>query len=173
MALYADKSDNALCDARDTTEGFFSRWIVVPFTRFFPAGVADTSLIGRLTRQTELQGLLRMAVGGLQQVMRRGSFILPDSVRKATDGFRTEADPIRSFIEECVTLAPEHMELRTDVYAAYVAWAISNGFHQMSAQRFYEQLVMACIDQFSHNVRQTRRSDGRYITGIRLAQQNS
>lgn len=119
----------------------------MPFTAFYPAGVADPTLIDRLTSQANLQGLLRMAVGGLQQVMRKGAFSDPDSVRKATQRFREEADPIRGFIRERITTGAEFVE-RSTVYNAYVAWATVNGFHQMSAARFYESFGAAIISEF-------------------------
>lgn len=134
---------------KDTTEGFFSRWVVVPFSAFFPAGVADATLIDRLTRPRALQGLLRGAVGGLQQVMRRGKFTLPPSVIAATERFKMEADPMRGYIEERVSFHhPNEVTFtpRTDLYNAYVAWGAVNGFHQMSAQRFYESFTAAAVD---------------------------
>jgi P4 family phage/plasmid primase-like protien len=146
---------NALPRTADTTEGFFSRWVVVPFTAFFPAGVADVTLIDRLTTQESLQGLLRMAVGGLQQVMRRGKFIMPESVRKATERFKMEADPMRGFIEERVSFhgaQAQEFIARSDLYAAYSAWVAINGFHQMSAQRFYESFVHASTDMSSQSI---------------------
>jgi len=121
----------------------------VPFTAFFPAGVADTTLIDRLTSQANLQGLLRSAVGGLQQVMRRGSFAIPASVERATERFKREADPMRGFIDERIEgVHPDHSPFvpRTDVYNGYTSWAALNGFHQMSASRFYESFVAAAID---------------------------
>lgn len=162
---------NALPRTADTTEGFFSRWVVVPFERFFPAGKADTGVIGRLTARSELRGLLRLAVGGLQNVMRRGAFTIPDSVRRATERFRAEADPIRGFIEERLeSTSPNSNTLlpRTDVYAEYVVWSQMNGFHQMSAIRFYEQLMMAATDILPFPPRLIRKSDGRYYQGIEI-----
>jgi len=136
---------NALPRTADTTEGFFSRWVVIPFTRFFPAGRADPNLIDRLTSQANLEGLLRGAVSGLQQVLRRGSFTLPPSVINATERFRKEADPMRGFVEECIKEVREEFTARTDIYMAYSTWAELNGYHTLSAQRFYESLntVMA------------------------------
>lgn len=152
----------------DTTEGFFSRWLVIPFTGFFPAGVADTTLIDRLTSQANLQGLLRGAVGGLQNVMRRGSFIIPPSVHKATKQFRIEADPMRAFIDDKVRSDPQREVPRTDVYAEYNAWCIDNNFRPMGATRFYETFISAAVDTFSHDVGMHRRKDGRTIKGISL-----
>jgi putative DNA primase/helicase len=130
---------------KDTTEGFFSRWVVIPFTAFFPAGKADPNLIGTLTSPANLQGLLRASVGGLQSVMRRGGFTMPASVVKATDRFRREADPMQGFIEERVQHDAEAFIARTDLYTAYTAWAGVNGFHSMSAGRFYEAFTAAAL----------------------------
>jgi P4 family phage/plasmid primase-like protien len=144
---------NALPRTADTTEGFFSRWVVVPFTGFFPAGKADTGLIDRLTHPKELSGLLRSAVGGLQQVMRRGAFNEPDSVRKATARFRIEADPMRAFIDDkLISRHPNNAPFisRTEVYAEYVAWSGMNGFHQMSASRFYENLQQVAVEAMEY-----------------------
>lgn len=131
----------------------------MPFSAFFPAGRADPTLIDRLTRQQSLQGLLRGAVGGLQQVMRRGSFALPPSVISATERFKNEADPMRAFIQERVTgKHPNNAPFvsRTDIYIAYTTWAQVNGFHQMSAARFYESFSAAVTDSMEFPLRIVR-----------------
>lgn len=154
----------------DTTEGFFSRWVVVPFTAFFPAGVADPTLIDRLTSLANLQGLLRYAVGGLQQVMRRGSFTLPASVVNATERFRMEADPMRGFITERVRFTGERgFTPRMEVYTGYTTWAAINGFHQMSAQRFYESFGAAALDVGKVPIAETVLRGTRGFRGIELA----
>lgn len=156
---------------RDTTEGFFSRWVVVPFTAFFPAGRADPGLIDRLTSQANLQGLLRGAVGGLQQVMRRGAFAMPPSVTDATRKFKMEADPMRGFLDERVRSRHPNDPVwtpRTDVYMAYTTWASVNGFHQMSAQRFYEGFMAAAIDTYAHPISDVIRQGVRGYKGIEL-----
>jgi putative DNA primase/helicase len=154
---------------RDTTEGFFSRWVVVPFSAFFPAGRADPTLIDRLTRPEELQGLLRAAVGGLQQVMRRGAFAIPPSVANATERFKMEADPMRGFIEERIEFLHSNatgFTPRTELYLAYSAWAGINGFHQMSAQRFYEGFTSAAVDVSTHPVVPVTRDGTRGFKGL-------
>lgn len=147
---------NALPRTADTTEGFFSRWVVIPFTAFFPAGKADPALIHRLTEPKALQGLLRASVGGLQQVMRRGMFTLPPSVAHATERFKQEADPLRGFIEERLESRHENnapFVPRNEVYAAYTVWCSTNGFHATSAHRFYEALMAALVDTFEHSIK--------------------
>jgi putative DNA primase/helicase len=162
---------NSLPRTADTTEGFFSRWVVIPFTAFFPAGKADPTLIERLTRVRVLQGLLRASVGGLQSVMRRGAFDIPPSVASATERFKMEADPLRGFIEERVVSShpsnPSYVP-RTQIYDAYSAWASTNGFHQMSAQRFYEQFTAAAVDTLVNPFAQVVRDGVKVFKGIEL-----
>ncbi len=81
--------------------------------------------------------------------MRRGRFSLPASVEAATERFRNEADPMRAFMEDRVSYRHEGehaFTARADVYSAYVAWAVLNGFQQMSAARFYESFSAAATD---------------------------
>ncbi len=160
---------NALPRTADTTEGFFSRWVVVPFPAFFPAGAADPTLIDRLTHPAALQGLLRSAVGGLQAVMRRGHFAIPASVAAATERFKQEADPLRGFMEERMRFVHEVFTPRTPIYMAYTSWASVNGFHTMSAQRFYEQLISVATDMSNGiPIRTTARSGTKGFVGIEL-----
>jgi putative DNA primase/helicase len=83
---------NQLPRTADTTEGFFSRWLVLPFVGYFPAGVADGTREAKLHSPAELQGLLVKAVEGLQRIRSRGCFAEPESVKAATLAFRTHAD---------------------------------------------------------------------------------
>jgi len=131
----------------------------VPFTAFFPAGVADPDLISRLTSERALQGLLRHAVGGLQQVLRRGKFRIPPSVISATKHFRMVADPMRSFVDECVTAVDHESSLfvpRADVYQAYSVWSGVNGFHTFSASKFYEQFATTVAEVTNNPIKVVR-----------------
>lgn len=159
---------NSLPRTADTTEGFFSRWAVVPFTAFFPAGVADPTLITRLTAPGELQGLLRYAVGGLQTVMRRGKFTTPRSVEEATQRFRNEADPMRAFIEECIKFDTHAFTVRAEIYARYASWSVTNGFHAMSASRFYEGFTMSAVDMSETMIRAAKRRGEHGYVGVTI-----
>jgi len=132
---------NALPRTADTSEGFFSRWIVVPFTQYFPPGVADVTLKDRLTTPSELQGLLVQAVAGLQRVMERRDFLLPEAVQAATTQYRQTADTVRLFAtDQLTTAASDAFAPRTPIYKRYRGWAEANGYKPISAGSFYDQL---------------------------------
>jgi phage/plasmid-associated DNA primase len=85
--------------------------------------------------------------------MRRGAFTLPPSVAAATARFKIEADPLRGFIAERIEFRHENnapFVPRTEVYMAYGLWASENGYHGLSAQRFYSELQAAIVDSTPH-----------------------
>ena len=104
-------------------------------------------------------------------MLRRGAFSMPPSVSNATERFKMEADPLRGFLEERIkSMHPNNTVFiaRTDIYNAYTTWSAVNGFHQMSAQRFYESFMAAAIDTVEFPIKIVKR-DGVYgFRGIEL-----
>lgn len=152
---------NALPRSSDTSEGFFSRWIVVPFAGYFPAGVADTDVEDRLHAPAELRGLLVLAVRGLARLMARGHFELPASVEHESAAFRRVADPVRAFLDDYLPSLLVEWVPRTAVYNEYVKWAEMNGHNIMAGVSFYERLEAAGADCPSHTITARKREGTR------------
>lgn len=100
--------------------------------------------------------------------MRRGAFSLPASVANATQRFKMEADPMRGFIDERIEFVHSGFTPRTEIYSAYTAWAVLNGFHQMSAHRFYESFTAAAVDMSNYPVMPTVVKGTRGYNGIKI-----
>jgi phage/plasmid-associated DNA primase len=82
-----------------------------------------------------------------------------------------EADPMRGFIEERVVFHHENNSAfagRTEIYNAYVGWAAVNGFHQMSAQRFYESFLTAAVDTSTFPVVPVTRDGFKGYRGVEI-----
>jgi len=137
---------NELPRSADTSEGFFSRWIVVPMTAYFPAGVADPSVEAKMHTAEELEGLLVLAVRGLNRVMGRGRFEIPASVATEMEAFRRVADPVRAWLEELIEQTePDRFYPRTELYGHYQRWCHSNGHTVSGAARLYERVEAAGV----------------------------
>lgn len=152
---------NALPRSADTSEGFFSRWIVVPFIGYFPPGVANPSREDKMASAAELRGLLVLAMRGLARLMARGQFELPPSVLSETATFRRVADPVRAFLDDYVPTLLVEWVPRTDVYGAYAEWAGQNGYSAMGAAAFYERVEAAAHDLPTHTINARTRSGTR------------
>jgi P4 family phage/plasmid primase-like protien len=154
---------NELPGTADVSEGYFSRWIVVPFTGYFPPGKADPHMRDRLF--AELPGVLVKAVAALRTLMARGQFDLPASVADATAEYRRRADPMRQFISERIEVAPDEVRIeRPNVYTAYRMWTEFNGYRAVAAAKFYERLLQGVPTARIVTVHGVR-----YVAGIRLA----
>lgn len=133
---------NELPTTTDTTDGFFSRWIVLPMDRgYFPAGAADPNIEKTIQTPGELSGILAMAVLALRGVFHRGGFSQPATAAAAKAEFEVYAHPVRAFATEFIDgiLADidDKFVSRPQVYEAYKAWAGENGHGVLAARRFY------------------------------------
>ncbi|MDX6308442.1 MAG: putative primase/helicase [Nocardioidaceae bacterium] len=155
---------NAYPRSTDATEGFFSRWVVLPFTGYFPAGVADPSIEDKLQDDNEMRGLLVAAVEGLRRVMTRRQFSIPASVHDATREFREAADPVRAFVAERVTVG--EAVARTRVYDFWCAWCETNGHEHGAARRLYERLPGAVMDILDVHIEDGKSHGSRVFRGI-------
>lgn len=137
---------NELPRSADTTEGFLSRWVVLPFTGYFPEGKSDSSIEDKMSSGPELQGLLVAAVAGLRTVIGRHAFSRPDSVREATAAFRVSADPVREFLLETTKADRRGSVARAELYRRYALWAEANGYAVETRRAFYGRVRAAASD---------------------------
>ena len=170
---------NSLPRSADTTEGFFSRWLVVPFPNRFvdpdedgnvPDGcrAKDPELAAKVTSTAELEGFLVRAVAGLQRVMELGRFSRADAVTRAESEFRRHADPVRGFLAEGVVADRDGWVSRADLHAAFKAWATDAGLGVFSAKRFAEKVREVHVEMFGYVCTERTRAGSRGWAGIRF-----
>jgi putative DNA primase/helicase len=156
-------SANQIPTSSDTSEGYLSRWEVIPFTvnlRALPGGINPK--IEEYIVANELPGIARRGVEGLQRLMTRGSFDRPESVQEAYKEFERRIDQVRSWIDErCDRSDADAWTYRTDLFNDFTTWAASNGHKDMASGKFYERLVSA-------GYRPKKHGNARGFTGLRL-----
>ncbi|MGB9458847.1 MAG: phage/plasmid primase, P4 family [Bryobacteraceae bacterium] len=89
--------------SEDSTEGFFRRWLCIPFNRNFdemdPNTVPRAVLDARLSEPGELSGLLNRALDALPAI-RKGRFTESDSTRACFNEFRCTTDPLGLWLDQ-------------------------------------------------------------------------
>lgn len=101
--------------AADASEGFFDRWLVVPFDRRFrgeDGEITSAVLDAMLSEPGEQSGLLNRALAALPYLRKRGRFSESDSTRAAFDEFHATTDPIAVWldghtVEEASAVTPQ------------------------------------------------------------------
>lgn len=170
---------NSLPRSVDTTEGFFSRWLVVPFPNRFadpdengqvPPGCLpkDPGLGEKVTSPAELEGFLVRAVAGLQRVMAAGRFTHADAVAAAEAEFRRHADPVRGFLADQVLADWNGWVSRASLHAGFREWANDNNIGVLSAKRFAEKVREVHAEMFGYPAAEAKRTGDRGWSGIRL-----
>lgn len=135
-------SANKIPASADTTTGYLSRWVVVPFPHDL-TGREDRFLDGKLHTAAELRGVAARGIAALPGLLKRGDFVLTESARKARDEFVRRVDQVRTWINECTEPDTDYWVYRTDVYRAYQEWAHRDGYKPLRAGEFYDRLESA------------------------------
>lgn len=125
----------------DQSDGWFDRWLVVPFTNRIPDDELDPHLLEKLTAPAELAALLYLAVDGLRALMSRGGFDPPPSITEAHGAYRERLDTVAAFVAERCSFHIDCWLPRTDLYRNYREWITDGGRHPLSSVTFNEHLT--------------------------------
>jgi putative DNA primase/helicase len=157
---------NELPKLYDTSGALASRFVILTLARSF-VGEEDTGLEAKLL--TELPGIFRWAMDGLQDLRERGRFVQPLASERAYAHLQAISSPMSVFWAE-VCVADPAGEVEVDVlYQRYTAWCESNGREPANKQVFGRDLHTLHPEL---SVRHPRRGDGtryRVYDGVRLA----
>lgn len=134
---------NEVFGTPDTSDGYFRRWLVLPFNRTFKGTDADPALEDNLRTSDELEGLLVRAVRGARALDPMRAFPAPAPVAEAVEQFKRESDPVRAFLSDCTRRDPDGWVARTELYGLYERWCSTNGHGALSSSKFYAKMRQA------------------------------
>ena len=94
-------SANAYPRSNDGTDGFFRRWLVIPFERSFEGSErrSKRELDEQLQSPSELSGALNMALIALGHLRLKG-FDIPQKVAESSASFREATDPVAAWLDK-------------------------------------------------------------------------
>jgi putative DNA primase/helicase len=102
--LYATHiySANEIPRSFDKTDGFYRRWLIIPFNAKFSVTDEDYDpmIVDKITTATALSYLLNLAIRGAQRLMRTGHFTEPQSVKDALEAYKADNSTVLSWIED-------------------------------------------------------------------------
>lgn len=163
-------SANEFWKTGDTTEGYWRRWLPIPFP--FRVGGAGSRHLDEQLLLDEIPGIFNHAVSSLRELMqKRDAWELPNlppSVVALRKEMQDSADILADWFSEDDSIeandpASEKIRAtRTEVYAAFKRWCAMSGHKGMSSTSFYKRLL-----QLGYGEAKVRGQ--RYIYGIQIA----
>lgn len=124
---------------RDTTNSIWRRIKMMPFTNTFTEANRDKRFAEKIMAK-EMPGILAWAVKGCLLWQEEG-IKEPESVRRATEEYRTEMDSFSTFFEECCEEKEGCRVSNKLLRAAYDEWCKDNGEYAMSQRPFSQKLI--------------------------------
>lgn len=151
---------NDLPRVRDASSGLFRRVKVVEFPEL------TIPRDPRVKLQIKEMGaaILNWSLDGLDRLMRRGCFDIPDYVKNATDEFETSNDVVKLFVSECCDVGQTYEVKAGELYRSYAEWCIANGHKPKSST------ALGYEDWKRMGFKRMRKNTGNFYTGIRIKQ---
>ena len=123
-------SANAIPRSFDKSDGFYRRWLLVPFNAKFTSEDPDYDplIFDKITTDAALSYLLNIGLRGASRLIKRGRFTEPQSVRDALEHYKTDNSTTLSWIEDKGLDADYFLDNSTDkVYADFTDWCKLSG----------------------------------------------
>jgi P4 family phage/plasmid primase-like protien len=178
LALPVLLTTNSLPKARDKSDAIFNRSLVLEMTNIVSEqsahdmrqslGVPKGSSIGQFIFNNESAGILNWALEGLSNLVERGSYDIPESVRTAIQRFKDDNNPVGEWARTAIVKAPHGRVSRADIMCAYHGWQREQDGDEaraFGARAFFPRLRSAApwtSEMQEHNGR-------RFITGLHLS----
>jgi putative DNA primase/helicase len=129
-------SANEIPRCNDSSDGFYRRWIILPFTKTFDVNPEiGEKLSSALADPKELSGVLNNALEVLPNVMRRGITVAP-SMQEALDTYQRFTDPIAVWLDVETESDPEASLSKSVLRDAYNADRAARGEVPITEQAF-------------------------------------
>src|SRR5690606_1942803 len=133
-------SANVSPTCSDVSNGFFRRWIVIPFPNSFE-GRQDPRLLENLSTPGNLSGLLNRALHGLRRLEQKNGFTMGPSLQVAHKKYQQAADNIAGFLAACCQVGPSLSDPSKELFLRYTERCQENVMKPTSKKKLTRRLL--------------------------------
>ena len=140
-------SCNAIPRSFDKSEGFYRRWLLIPFNARFSVDDEDYDpmIADKITAPVALSYLLNLGIKGAQRLIRNGSFTEPQSVKDALEAYKADNSTVLSWIEDRELTEDYMLEKPRDaLYSEFADWCRVSGIKSANVtgkKTFFREVV--------------------------------
>jgi P4 family phage/plasmid primase-like protien len=170
---------NILPTARDSTDAIFNRCIVVELTNVISeeGAVTERRRLGVPPGQTladflvacEGAGILNWALEGLDRLLRRGYFEIPDHVATSLQRFKDDSNAVAAWARTMLERSDSTMIERVDLLCAFHGWwreEMGDDVRLLGGRWLFPKLRAACPW-----VSEAKRRGTRFLAGVALTEE--
>lgn len=156
-------SCNAIPRSFDKSDGFYRRWLLIPFNARFSADDEDYDpmIVDKITAPTALSYLLNIGIRGAQRLIRNGHFTEPQTVIDALEAYKADNSTTLSWIEDKELTEDYFLDTPRDVcYSEFADWCRVSGIKSSNVtgkKTFFKEVGQ----KFDFEEKPQQKSDGK------------
>jgi len=127
----------------EDTLAVWRRFVVVDFPFKFLGAAADKTLLGKLTTEQELSGLLNKALEGLIRLEKNGDFSYSRTIEDTRSKYLLASNPAEAFIEECCEFSVWSSITKKELYGAFMKFCQDKKLPGMGIKAFGHKIKRA------------------------------
>lgn len=163
-------SANNIPRSFDKSDGFYRRWLFVPFNAKFSSADPDYDPLieDKITTDTALSYLLNIGIRGAERLIKRGKFTEPESVREALEAYKADNSTTLSWIEDKDLNLNYFLDNSTDkAYSDFTDWCKVSGIKSANItgkKTFYKEVIA----KFEFEDKPKQKADGKRYFIMRI-----
>ena len=130
-------------EINEDTLAVWRKFVVVDFPFRFVGEKADKSLLGKLTTEQELSGLLNKSLEGIARLKRHGDFTYSRTIEDTRSKYLLASNPAAAFIEECCEFTAWGSITKEELYQAFMGFCEQNKLPGMAEKAFGHKIKRA------------------------------
>ena len=122
------------------TDGFFRRFLIIPFKVKITKEKKDARLAERIAKE-ELSGVLNWVLEGLYRLLKQEDFTPSDQADRELSSYRKESDSVALYMADSgYSKSIEKWKSQKELYESYRHYALGSGFNPVSTITFGKRL---------------------------------
>lgn len=134
-------SANLLPQTSDDSDAFYRRWCIIPFPNRFEGKEADENLLEKITSKEELEGILKVSLNVLVQLLKQRGFTNKHSIEENRILYTKLSDPVGSFIIDKIETVHDSFVIKQELYHAFFEYCKKNNYPVISMRSFASILL--------------------------------
>lgn len=163
-------SANNIPRSFDKSDGFYRRWLFIPFNAKFSSDDPDYDpmIDDKITTDTALSYLLNVGIRGAQRLLKRGHFTEPASVVEALETYKADNSNTLSWIDDKCLDLDYMLDNPTDkLYSDFVDWCKLSGIKASNItgkKTFFREI----IQKYEFEDKPKQKADGKRYFLMRI-----
>lgn len=132
-------STNQMPETYDDTDAFYRRWVIINFPNTFEEK-PDARIDERLKSESELSGLLNIAIVGLKRLLENGRFSNHKQIEEIRDQYVRLSNPTQAFIWDCIDFQYDGWVEKKKLYQIFAWYCKQKNITLSSEKKFFLQM---------------------------------